>query len=503
MEKELPVLVEREEVKPADDPESCPMTEAHTEKEAVHPPETTESLSHSEAKKYFARAEQSHIGHKEDGSEGNPPESHPPPIAPAPRESSPQPHHQQVQSAPASMKRPLPPSEASPAAHQHSPETPLSSFFANPTSILPDSPSVSSSAPRHPTPADPLAESGTGPQALPPPHPATTGPHPAPAPIDPAQDPFATVWAEHLAKQRALFLEFVRMFAIDPRAAAPTADHVDHPLSDEEDSTWKVFFENQKIVDEIRKDIRRTCPDLHFFVCEGSAGPPPGPSAPRLDISSLDLHPESLCGHPGTDPGFLGASLGASGRRRDERDPGPIYYVFAQEPGLKEDEVQADAFWAFTTIMSERRDVYCKSLDQLSSGLQGSIAVLHEMIHRIDPALHADMEAKQIKPQFYGVRWVSLLLSQPLSSTPLRFPHATPTRRPLCGGGEQEYCMPDVLRIWDSLFADPGRFDLLLYLCLAMVLHFRRDLLAGSFSDNIKLLQARPHLPAHPAPPPL
>jgi len=29
--------------------------------------------------------------------------------------------------------------------------------------------------------------------------------------------------------------------------------------------------------------------------------------------------------------------------------------------------------------------------------------------------------------------------------------------------------MPDVLRIWDALFADPRRFELLHYLCTAMV----------------------------------
>lgn len=34
----------------------------------------------------------------------------------------------------------------------------------------------------------------------------------------------------------------------------------------------------------------------------------------------------------------------------------------------------------------------------------------------------------------------------------------------------QEFSLPDVERIWDSLFADPQRFTFLIYICCAMIL---------------------------------
>lgn len=34
----------------------------------------------------------------------------------------------------------------------------------------------------------------------------------------------------------------------------------------------------------------------------------------------------------------------------------------------------------------------------------------------------------------------------------------------------QEFVLPDVIRIWDSLFADSNRFDFLLLVCCAMLM---------------------------------
>jgi len=46
---------------------------------------------------------------------------------------------------------------------------------------------------------------------------------------------------------------------------------------------------------------------------------------------------------------------------------------------------------------------------------------------------------------FCATRWLTLLLSQ-------------------------EFPLPDVLRIWDSLFADENRFDFLIYICCSMIM---------------------------------
>lgn len=61
------------------------------------------------------------------------------------------------------------------------------------------------------------------------------------------------------------------------------------------------------------------------------------------------------------------------------------------------------------------------------------------------PAPLSPQQEQNIKPQFFAFRWLTLLLSQ-------------------------EFLLPDVIRIWDSLFADNSRFDFLLLVCCAMLM---------------------------------
>ena len=55
-------------------------------------------------------------------------------------------------------------------------------------------------------------------------------------------------------------------------------------------------------------------------------------------------------------------------------------------------------------------------------------------------------ESKGLKTQFYCLRWLTVLLSQ-------------------------EFNLPDVLRLWDTLFGDPNRFQLLHYVSCSMIMY--------------------------------
>ncbi|CAF4370939.1 unnamed protein product, partial [Adineta steineri] len=78
------------------------------------------------------------------------------------------------------------------------------------------------------------------------------------------------------------------------------------------------------------------------------------------------------------------------------------------------------------------------------------------------------LDKQKLKPEFFAFRWLTLLLSQ-------------------------EFHLPDVLRIWDSFFADQDQnFQFLLYFCCAMVTLQRDQILNGDYSQNIKLLQHYP-----------
>ncbi|XP_030625328.1 TBC1 domain family member 13 isoform X2 [Chanos chanos] len=81
-------------------------------------------------------------------------------------------------------------------------------------------------------------------------------------------------------------------------------------------------------------------------------------------------------------------------------------------------------------------------------------------------------QEQNIKPQYFTFRWLTLLLSQ-------------------------EFLLPDVIRIWDTLFSDQDRFDFLILVCCAMLILIREQLLAGDFTVNMRLLQDYPISDVH------
>ena len=133
--------------------------------------------------------------------------------------------------------------------------------------------------------------------------------------------------------------------------------------------------------------------------------------------------------------------------------------------------VEADAFFCFTNLMAEVRDHFCAKLDHTELGITAKIQNLETLLQKKDPELAALLKSLRVgitlrgspaftpkpssqdldpinccvadvfttprhagaAPSFYGFRWLTLLMTQ-------------------------EFDLPDVLRLWDSLLADTQRF---------------------------------------------
>ncbi|EAW87835.1 TBC1 domain family, member 13, isoform CRA_c [Homo sapiens] len=147
---------------------------------------------------------------------------------------------------------------------------------------------------------------------------------------------------------------------------------------------------------------------------------------------------------------------------------GPLYYTFATDPNSEwKEHAEADTFFCFTNLMAEIRDNFIKSLDDSQCGITYKMEKVYSTLKDKDVELYLKLQEQNIKPQFFAFRWLTLLLSQ-------------------------EFLLPDVIRIWDSLFADDNRFDFLLLVCCAMLMLIREQLLEGDFTVNMRLLQDYP-----------
>ncbi|ORE07319.1 RabGAP/TBC [Rhizopus microsporus var. microsporus] len=160
----------------------------------------------------------------------------------------------------------------------------------------------------------------------------------------------------------------------------------------------------------------------------------------------------------------------------------PIYYVFAAKAADDDSESQAyaeaDAFFVFTTLMSDVRDHFVRSLDSdACTGINATLWRMNQRLAWYDRALFRDLRKKDVKEQYYAFRWITVLCSQ-------------------------EWDLPDVIRLWDSVLADRAmqeedkeqnsRFEFLLDFSVAMLVCIRQELMNGDFSENMRILQNYP-----------
>lgn len=94
--------------------------------------------------------------------------------------------------------------------------------------------------------------------------------------------------------------------------------------------------------------------------------------------------------------------------------------------------------------MGEIRDFFIKTLDESEGGIKQKMAQLSLLLKDKDPEVHRRLDEQNLFPQYYSFRWLTLILSQ-------------------------EFPLPDVVRIWDSIFSDDQRFDFLIRICCAMI----------------------------------
>ncbi|CAE7556870.1 Tbc1d13 [Symbiodinium pilosum] len=148
----------------------------------------------------------------------------------------------------------------------------------------------------------------------------------------------------------------------------------------------------------------------------------------------------------------------------------PLYYLFAQDP-LNFQYAEADTFFCFSLLMSDMRDTFVKTMDNEEGGMMGRIDQFSELLKEKDQEVWKHLEELRVSPVYYTVPWLTLMLTQELD-------------------------MADVLRLWDSLLSDLARpHPLLCYLCVAMVIGIREVLLAGDFTDCMRMLQHYPPVP--------
>ncbi|XP_033096948.1 TBC1 domain family member 13-like [Anneissia japonica] len=321
--------------------------------------------------------------------------------------------------------------------------------------------------------------------------------------------PNKTLWKELLSERRSAYKQFLQEMIIEPGGSMDSACS-DHPLNPNPQSQWSQYFKDNEVLLQIDKDTRRLLPDLGFFQrptkypfneavnslsenvtlrkrVEQSIIKAEDVAKNRLGITNVKKKtklPTYEFGYNALEDGqeahwevverilFIYAKLnpGQGYVQGMNEIIGPIYYIFATDPDVEwEEHAEADTFFCFTNLMSEIRDTFIKTLDHTSVGINAKMKVVMMQLKKFDLELWLRLNSQNLQAEFFLFRWLTLLLSQ-------------------------EFPLPDLIRIWDSLFADSSRFHFLESVCCAMIIIIRNELLEGDFSTNMKLLQNYPSI---------
>lgn len=217
------------------------------------------------------------------------------------------------------------------------------------------------------------------------------------------------------------------------------------------DPIWRHFLENATLLDEIRKDVVRTHPDLNFFLEPDD----------HIGLRRYAAIERIL---------FVWAKLNKGVRYVQGMNEivGTLYFVLANDEHEEwACEAEADTYFLFNTLMVEMRDIFVPDLDEADTGIQGRMTNMLSLLSLHDPQVRSHLDDCGIDPGFYSIRWLTTLLSR-------------------------EFLLADTIRLWDSMFASTHKDNFMRYVCVCMVMIIREELLEGDFGTCLKLLQSYP-----------
>ncbi|KAE8998713.1 hypothetical protein PR003_g19154 [Phytophthora rubi] len=143
----------------------------------------------------------------------------------------------------------------------------------------------------------------------------------------------------------------------------------------------------------------------------------------------------------------------------------PIVYVCSSNPAtVWASEVEADAYHLFASVMASLQMLYARTPENPLSGADLQMTRLTKLLRQHDAALWQHLNSVGLTPDLYSFRWYMTLLAR-------------------------EFSMPDTLRVWDALLADPKRFSFLHYVNCALIRSQRNFLLLHGFTTDLKRLQ--------------
>ncbi|OJJ38995.1 hypothetical protein ASPWEDRAFT_735724 [Aspergillus wentii DTO 134E9] len=252
------------------------------------------------------------------------------------------------------------------------------------------------------------------------------------------------------------------------------------PLADDEESPWQTLRRDEQMRADIFQDVER-CLQENFFFQE------PETKQKMTDILFIysKLNPD--LGYRQGMHELLAPILWVVDR--DAADTGPLGEGDSTDEDDNDNDmlqlldaayVEHDSFSLFCSVMQTVRVYYEHSEQRSASGQMDVIPIVarcqyvhDELLTTADSELADHLQTQDILPQIFLTRWMRLLFGR-------------------------EFTFEENLAVWDTLFAEGLRTELIDFVCVAMLLRIRWQLLEADCSSALMLLLRYPSPVPHP-----
>ena len=190
---------------------------------------------------------------------------------------------------------------------------------------------------------------------------------------------------------------------------------------------YKEYYQDNELYSNIKKDILRTKSNMNFVSMITQNNEPNADIMNRILFLYAKLHPE-VCYVQGMNDLLA-----------------PIYYCFSNDNNPQnKNYLEADSYITFEKLMEIIKKIYIRTLDNEPGGVNFRLNEISGLLKIADYELYLHLKRNKVKIEFYGFRWMTLFFTQ-------------------------DFEMPDILRIWDSIFGNGDIFEFLYLLILATI----------------------------------
>ncbi|KAJ9479036.1 Adenylyltransferase and sulfurtransferase UBA4 [Pseudozyma hubeiensis] len=246
---------------------------------------------------------------------------------------------------------------------------------------------------------------------------------------------------------------------------------VNNPLSLDDSNPWKAYYTTLETRRIILQDVERTFPDLELF------------RQTRVQQSLTNIL--FLWCLENEDVGYRQGMHELAAVLWKVRAEGAVDFTSrpavsssqasaqntvesAFEHALARVFVEHDVYTLFRALMRSAKAWYVwRDVSHRPLPIVAKCEHVLELLRHIDPALAQHLGSLGIEPQIFCLRWIRMIFTR-------------------------EFALEEALAIWDGLFASGSSLDLVNYICIAMLLRIRNQLLAGDHSSALQSLLRYP-----------